>query len=73
MNGRFLKKQKSLITIWAVIRLRQVAVGAGESSNLVMVNQNLSDHDVLALLPVIEPCTQKRKKRSEESIWTDNC
>lgn len=27
---------------------------AGQSSNLVMVNQNLSDHDVLALLPVIE-------------------
>ena len=27
---------------------------AGQSSSLVMVNQNLSDHDVLALLPVIE-------------------
>ena len=31
----------------------------GESSNLVMVNQNLSDHDVLALLPVIEPWYKK--------------
>lgn len=51
------KKIKSIITyeLWWV----NGAPCTGESSNLVMVNQNLSDHDVLALLPVIEPWTKK--------------
>jgi len=45
---------------------------AGESSNLVMVNQNLSDHDVLALLPVIEETpTLNSVDFSKNSLLTD--
>ena len=43
---------------------------AGESSNLVMVNQNLSDHDVLALLPVIEPWKKKRPSNAQPTEHT---
>lgn len=50
-------KNKIAHHLWAVISQRCWCTG--ESSNLVMVNQNLSDHDVLALLPVIEPWTKK--------------
>ena len=66
------KKIKSIITyeLWWV----NGAPCTGESSNLVMVNQNLSDHDVLALLPVIEPWKKKNAQPREHTwvIWTDN-
>ena len=38
----------------ALVKISICRCCAGQSSNLAMVNQNLSDHDVLALLPVIE-------------------